>query len=82
MIEYSQFLKVKLPVLFFLEGKYWKSCFLVLAWQLGLYFLVLLSKKAIRVRIGPVENSAVAELGNTHNQKSTTRRVKFQYYKF
>ena len=32
--------------------------------------------EAIRVRIDPVENSVVAELGNTHDQESNTRRVK------
>ena len=35
--------------------------------------------EAIRVHIDPVQNYVVAALGNTHGQKSNTRRVKFQY---
>ena len=30
---------------------------------------------AIRIRIDPLENYVVAELGNTHGQESNTRRV-------
>ena len=66
----------------FLVGQYWKSWFSVLVWQLGYIFLYCLVAKAIRVRIDPIENSVVAEPGNTHGQESNTRKVKFQYCPF
>ena len=66
----------------FLIGRYWKSCFSVLVWQLVYIFPYCPVGKAIRVRMDQVENSVVAALGNTHGQDSNTKRVKFQYYPF
>ena len=64
----------------FLLWQYWMSCFSVLVLQLGYIFPHCPVDETIRVRIDPVENSAVAELGNTHFEESNTRKIKFQYY--
>ena len=38
--------------------------------------------EAIRVRIDPVENYVVAEVGNTHDKESNTGRDKFKSFNF